>query len=55
MPNKIVSAHEAAELIYAGDTVTTAGFVGTGVPDKVDVIVNYDRTSIDDRLAPAWS
>lgn len=33
MPNKIVSMADAAALIHSGDTVTTSGFVGAGVPD----------------------
>lgn len=33
MPNKIVSAGDAVALIMTGDTVTTSGFVGAGVPD----------------------
>lgn len=33
MPNKVVSARDAAALIHSGDTVTTSGFVGAGVPD----------------------
>lgn len=33
MPNKIVSMRDAAALIHSGDTVTTSGFVGAGVPD----------------------
>lgn len=33
MPNKTVSARDAAALIHSGDTVTTSGFVGAGVPD----------------------
>ncbi|TRW95771.1 acyl CoA:acetate/3-ketoacid CoA transferase [Paracoccus sp. M683] len=33
MPNKVVSAHDAVALIHSGDTVTTSGFVGAGVPD----------------------
>ena len=35
MRNKIVSAAEAAALIKDGDTVTTSGFVGIGVPDEL--------------------
>lgn len=35
MRNKIISAADAAALIQTGDTVTTSGFVGTGVPDEV--------------------
>lgn len=33
MPNKIVPAADAAALIHSGDTITTSGFVGAGVPD----------------------
>ncbi len=33
MPNKVVSPRDAAALIHSGDTVTTSGFVGAGVPD----------------------
>ena len=35
MRNKVVSAAEAAALIKDGDTLTTSGFVGTGVPDEL--------------------
>ena len=35
MMNKITSASEAADLIHDGDTVTTSGFVGIGVPDEL--------------------
>lgn len=35
MTNKIVSGRDAAALIYSGDTVTTSGFVGAGVPDAL--------------------
>lgn len=35
MPNKIVTAEMAAELIRSGDTVTTSGFVGIGVPEAL--------------------
>ena len=35
MVNKIVSASEAAALIKDGDTLTTSGFVGIGVPDEL--------------------
>ncbi len=35
MKNKVVSAAEAAALIKDGDTLTTSGFVGIGVPDEV--------------------
>lgn len=35
MKNKIISASAAAALIRDGDTVTTSGFVGIGVPDAL--------------------
>ncbi|MCR9255542.1 MAG: acyl CoA:acetate/3-ketoacid CoA transferase [Alphaproteobacteria bacterium] len=35
MRNKIISAADAAALIAPGDTVTTSGFVGIGVPDEL--------------------
>ncbi|MDK3073553.1 CoA-transferase [Sedimentitalea sp. JM2-8] len=35
MRNKTVSAAEAAALIKDGDTLTTSGFVGIGVPDEL--------------------
>ena len=35
MPNRIVSAAEAAALVKSGDTLTTSGFVGIGVPDAL--------------------
>lgn len=35
MPNKIVSGRDAAALIHSGDTITTSGFVGAGVPDAL--------------------
>lgn len=35
MTNKVVSAAEAAALIKSGDTLTTSGFVGIGVPDEL--------------------
>ncbi|WP_299357957.1 acyl CoA:acetate/3-ketoacid CoA transferase [uncultured Paracoccus sp.] len=35
MPNKIVSLSDAAALVHSGDTVTTSGFVGAGVPDAL--------------------
>ncbi|WP_323765757.1 acyl CoA:acetate/3-ketoacid CoA transferase [Marinovum sp.] len=35
MRNKIVSPAEAAALIKDGDTLTTSGFVGIGVPDEL--------------------
>ncbi|SIT12500.1 propionate CoA-transferase [Roseivivax lentus] len=35
MPKKIVSAADAAKLVKDGDTLTTSGFVGIGVPDAL--------------------
>lgn len=35
MVNKVVSGRDAAALIYSGDTVTTSGFVGAGVPEAL--------------------
>lgn len=35
MKNKVVSAADAAALIRDGDTLTTSGFVGIGVPDAL--------------------
>ncbi|MEQ9476420.1 acyl CoA:acetate/3-ketoacid CoA transferase [Marinovum algicola] len=35
MTNKVVSAVDAAALIQSGDTLTTSGFVGIGVPDEL--------------------
>ena len=35
MRNKVTSAADAAALIQNGDTITTSGFVGTGVPDEL--------------------
>ncbi len=35
MTNKIVPAASAAAPVHAGDTVTTSGFVGAGVPDAL--------------------
>ncbi|WP_424976018.1 acyl CoA:acetate/3-ketoacid CoA transferase [Dinoroseobacter sp. S124A] len=35
MPNKRISAAAAADLIRDGDTVTTSGFVGIGVPEEL--------------------
>ncbi len=35
MRDKVVSAAEAAALIKDGDTLTTSGFVGIGVPDEL--------------------
>jgi propionate CoA-transferase len=33
--NKVISAEAAAELVLAGDTLATTGFVGTGVPEEL--------------------
>ncbi|UWS80399.1 hypothetical protein N1037_05075 [Phaeobacter sp. G2] len=35
MKNKVVSAKDAAALIKDGDTLTTSGFVGNGIPDEL--------------------
>ncbi|MCA0869318.1 acyl CoA:acetate/3-ketoacid CoA transferase [Seohaeicola saemankumensis] len=35
MRNKIISAENAARLVASGNTVTTSGFVGIGVPDAL--------------------
>ena len=35
MPKKIVSLEDAAALVHSGDTITTSGFVGIGVPDAL--------------------
>lgn len=35
MPNKTISAEAAAALVHSGDTVTTSGFVGIGVPETL--------------------
>ena len=35
MSHKLVSARAAAELVKDGDTLTTSGFVGIGVPDEL--------------------
>ena len=35
MSDRIITAAEAAELVHDGDTVTTSGFVGIGVPDAL--------------------
>ncbi len=35
MPNKTISASAAAALVHEGDTVTTSGFVGIGVPETL--------------------
>ena len=35
MKRKVLSAAEAATLVHAGDTVTTSGFIGTGVPEAL--------------------
>ena len=33
MPKKVISFEDAAALVQSGDTITTSGFVGIGVPD----------------------
>ena len=33
--NKVISADAAAELVLAGDTLATTGFVGTGFPEEL--------------------
>ena len=35
MKRKVVSPAEAAALVKDGDTLTTSGFVGIGVPDEL--------------------
>ena len=35
MKRKLVSAADAASLVKDGDTITTSGFVGIGVPDAL--------------------
>ena len=35
VPKKIVSLEDAAALVQSGDTITTSGFVGIGVPDAL--------------------
>ena len=35
MPRKILSAADAAALVRSGDTLTTSGFIGTGVPEAL--------------------
>lgn len=35
MKRKLVSAAEAVALIRPGDTITTSGFVGNGVPEHL--------------------
>ena len=35
MNNKLISAAEAVKKIKSSDTITIAGFVGTGVPDEL--------------------
>jgi propionate CoA-transferase len=35
MPKKIVALEDAAALVHSGDTITTSGFVGIGVPDAL--------------------
>ncbi|MEA3436460.1 MAG: CoA-transferase, partial [Thermodesulfobacteriota bacterium] len=36
---KIVSAEEAIRVIRDGDTVATGGFVGTGFPEELAVVL----------------
>src|SRR3954454_25387897 len=33
--NKVITADAAAELVLAGDTMATTGFVGTGFPEEL--------------------
>src|SRR4051794_41770782 len=33
--NKVITADAAAELVLAGDTIATTGFVGTGFPEEL--------------------
>jgi len=35
--NKVISADAAAELVLAGDTLATTGFVGTGFPEELAI------------------
>ena len=35
MKQKVIPAEDAAALIKDGDTLTTSGFVGIGVPDEL--------------------
>src|SRR4051794_41894848 len=35
--NKVITADAAAELVLAGDTIATTGFVGTGFPEELAV------------------
>jgi hypothetical protein len=35
MKRKVISAADAAALVNDGDTLTTSGFVGIGVPDEL--------------------
>ncbi|MCI4666112.1 MAG: acyl CoA:acetate/3-ketoacid CoA transferase [Neomegalonema sp.] len=47
---KIVSAAEAVELIHSGDTITTSGFVGIGVPDALlEALATRRRETSDPR------
>ncbi|MEM6383042.1 MAG: CoA-transferase [Pseudomonadota bacterium] len=47
MRRKVVSADDAAALINDGDTLTTSGFVGIGVPDELLAAIarRFDETS----------
>jgi len=35
MPDKVVSPRDAAALVHSGDTLTTSGFIGSGVPEAL--------------------
>ncbi len=45
MRQKIVTADEAARLVHDGDTITTSGFVGIGVPDEL--LLAIERRFLD--------
>jgi propionate CoA-transferase len=49
MPNKTISAAAAANLIHDGDTVTTSGFVGIGVPET---LLRAVARRFDDTMGP---